>query len=1367
MKTYPYDWKGTNAANAFTEDRILESEVASDRVLVLKHRPFFGNSLTVTLAGSTTPLTLGADYELAYQLPQLDDSVASEVWCGVNIINPAISGPLHFAGQLLGDSFYSPFIDILDDLVKYLNNPVDADWLNFTGRPQFYPPQPAATSWADLVNKKYVASAVHDIEVDAGTVNDAIKAKLNALKVLVNSVHDEIVAFNYPAHIAAHNPHNTTVAQNGAHPVNLKTPDTFLAYGKTLRSLTAEIRALGLRQTDIDKYIEKWACKDVSGVFVQTLAPNRQLFKSKAGDSEITFTDTAFTLTSKGSVVLAAGYDESTAVKFMEWKAGTNTLRIESSGSALGMDKLTLNGVVLLNTTLLKAYQGDGSGNSSDPDDNKLYIEGRGGITFTGKGSRLDPVSGVLTVPDATTTTKGVAKLKSGPGSETAGVAATPDSIKPYESKTQGYVPKTLMLNSKAMDDGARVMTKADLGLDLASNLRDINKPVSDDQQDALDDLSAKNHKHAWAELGLVNATTETYGLGRFTNNPNGLSALKGVTPNILKDLSDRLDIVAQGLVDVKTGTVTDFAAVNTAQWLVSGTKRGLSVQDLGYFYLLNGSRGDGVYSGSIDLQTTPMFNWFSPDNTMEKTWPASVASAGTGITFTGISQQPPLSLDVVPVIGITAGQMGNLAIVSLLTKQHLRSISGKMKFYVAGGGKVTIYVDGIEAASGNSPLYAEVDVEAEGVPHAVGIRVDCNDSTKSAAMAFEIYDDQVPLARSYTGMPIVQLSEFVKTPDGLRHFLYLNMNSGSMFSRAEPILSTGVDIERALIGYIDVPVGGITASALTFQKTFDYGTSKEISEHIVKTAVHTPTLKDWYLSDNLNMVPMGKLRFEPEYAVNHRGGISGFVYDRSLIRFNRSTDVTAAGYLLYSTECQGPQLWHTPKNPKADGRATLEGGLVLNSDQVGAGAVMNEVPLIFMGQPEGDTGSSQRNKMLRLVVNATGASQLGHCKVVTAAAGAVNVLRSAELITMPVTKTVLQSGTSTDPSVLDLPSLNNQSPRVMFRYRYTVETRTLRVLRAAYYGAASAIDWVEVEYEFGFDALPFMRGFVGVQLAYTPVPDAVTFAPTVMKINIPEIDATQYHYFRSLFESYVDTSAEKTTTETNGLRHLSVDGFFQTASMATEWESLPVSEGNYRHSHAGQLSAAFWTGLLQVGSVAIPGQSATSTSWRQGWTEADSGVGHNGPIGIGRRLVDTYKVGKVEVDIASSFPVTVQVGCDAIAALQATADAVTSNTPVTLSIPVTGVRARSGLAVYLSFTPPPHQRRMLKCQYTVRTYDLDGVLQETYTHNDVRDILHMGPRVILERRNPFHITQAVWDFLSTEMNAERSADGTDYGRWA
>lgn len=1351
MGTYPYDWKGTNPANAFTEDRIVSADNQADRVVVLKHRPFFGTSLVVTVAGSTTPLVRGVDFELVYQLTELDDSVASPVFCGIELTNPLVSGTLTFKGQVLGDSFYSPFVDILDELVKYLNNPEEGDWLNTENRPTLYPTMPSATSWADLLNKKYLASAVADIELASGNANDVLKAKLESLRLTVTALQAEVTAFNYPAHIADHKAHGITLAQSGAHPVNLKTPDTFLAFGKTLRQLTAEIRALGLQQSDIDKYVEKWACKNVDGVFVQQLAPNRQLFKSAGGTSEITFSDTAFTLKSNGSIVLAAGYlPDDPTLRFMEWKSGVNTLRIESSGNALGMDKLMLNGVVLLTTTTLRAYQSQGNADNTDPDDNKLWIEGRNGLAFTGKGSKADPIKGTLTPPTATTTTKGVARLKSGPGTETSGVAATPDSLTPYEGKTGTYVAKSSMLNSKAMDDGQRTMTKADLQLGNVDNTRDVDKPISVAQQFELDALSLKGHKHDWSELDIVPATSSTYGAARFTNTVDGVGGAKAVTPNLLKQLSDRLDIIATATMNNRPGQTTDFSAIDDSTWTITATKKGLTVKDLRYFYLLNGERGEGVANGTIDLQTTPMFNWFSPNNVLENTWPAGVQSSGLATSMNGITPPPPLTLQP-QVLSVTAAARGTTAGVPMITKTRVRICSGKLKMYVSGGGPVTVYLDGAQLIAGAAPLYVEADVDPTQDTHCIGILSNCNNTSRAAGITYEIFDGNAPVARSEVGNPITQLQDFVTNPEGMRHYLYLNMATGSLFSRAEPILSEGIDIERAFIGYIDVPVGGLVGSSVSFEKMTDFGSSKELATHIVRKDAHVPLRGDWRFSDNSSMLPLGKLQLAVQLAVYSDRDTE---INPNRWYANLSRQDTNPLIALYAVDNQSPAFWRTPYNPKENGNPTFEGSL-LAEHQLPYPNLPSQPELLFVAPRTGASSSYYRLKYLKL--KADDSIEIGFAKGIAVQTFYQKTLPTFAGVTPSYTKTVVRQADITDASALDYPTLKNSMPRQHIRYRYNLKTRVLRVFKLYYDGVADVIKLTELEYQFNFDASLFMGGFVGLVIPANTPYTQIKMLPTLMDISASGFDANKYHYFRSLFESYVDNAVSRWATP---LMPRTAYGSSSLQPNTTEFISLPCEEGSVEISHVGQLPTMFWEQAINVGSPGL--DNVSPTDWRASVDGSGTKAILNTPLALKLQSTKNTPVTSITLDVRCNHDVFLGSGAYGDG-LTVTADPTTVQT---INMSVSGVASRSVLNAYLYFLPKPLGiREPLVCEYTV-TFNYNGGITESFTHNTPATLRFAGLRYILPRNSDFHMTQRVWEYLTAQMDAERQQDGTDFGHW-
>ncbi|HHS7556366.1 TPA: hypothetical protein ACTPQ1_004658 [Salmonella enterica] len=1375
MKTYPYDPRGINPECHFTEERIIDSDDPKDRVVMLDHRPFF-EGLEVRLAGATIPLTRGVDYELEYALTPLDDSVTTPVFCGVQLINPKLRGAVVFTGQMLGGTFYSGLIEMLDELVKALNNPTSADWLLLDHRPSLYPATPSATSWADMLNKKYVASAVHDVELDAGAANDAIREKLAALKDEVLALGTEIEAFNYPAHIAETNPHGTTVGQNGAHPVNLKTPDTFLAYGKNLRTLTEEIRALGLKQTDIDKYISKWVSKDSKGTFTATISGTRALFRSPNGESEITFSTDAFTLKSNGSIILATGYmPGESATRFMEWKAGVNTLRIESTGSALGMDRLTLNGTTLLTTTALMGYQQDpGTGGGTvDPDDNKLYIEGRNGISFTGKGSKADPVTGTVTAEKATAATAGVVKLKKGPGTETSGVASTPDSLTQYEGDLSSYVLKTTLLNNKAMDDGSRTLTKADLGLGNADNTADLDKPLSDALAEAVTGLSPKDHHHDWAELQIPTASQTVAGIARYSNNQSGLAAGRGVTPNVLNELVKRLDVVAGMLASAKENTVTEFAAVRGKTWTVGASRTTLAVTDLNYFYLFDGQRKEGTVSGSIDLQTTPMFQWFSPDNQMERTWQDALINTAPGVSYTGFELPFPFDTPRGAQIGLSLNGMGNLSVVTVLAKTRLHCVTGKLRIWVSGGGATTVYLDGqIVGAGMTQPAYLEADVTPGWEEHCLAIKAECNDAAKAAALRFEVCDGDYPLYASGTHTKVAVLQEFVTSMKNLRHYLYVNMITGALYSRAEPILDPLMNLERGYIGFIDVPQSGLVAgNTYTFDTTFDYGPASELTTHFDTRKAHGESKSDWALTDNPRMLPLNKLDPVPTQWVyagmrNNTSGSHITRLDRGLFDYHYISDVqtTLDIQMFVAKEYKTPYCWFTPYNPKESNMSTFEGSMVVDVEGTEPLKDNNrQINFMVLAKTNSSTEphrlfgwqSADNALTYGVIANLAGGS-IGH--------NSKRLTMSSALLA--VTPTVIKDVTITTAQALDYyidwsaqPAYITAGCRWLLRYRYIVETRTLRLSVLSTVPGVATIRVQELEYVLPFDAVGYFDGgAIGVEVDGIQTGEFVRVNHGLMEPATSEVDINRFHYLRSLLESYIERRVESWGRGFESFTSAVVSNKNYGDNMdypVTEHIVLPATgEGYPDLSHRGQLPLPFHRRMLNRGA-ALPSMSAGYT-WK-------GGVWKNGLIISYRPTRSDEFVVAIDATIRSNYPGYIVVG--SVADAKNTVAFSASATDQTVYIELDNQKTQQ--RIFLVFTPPAGEVPPLDATFAIKGINNSGNTTFIMRDTTSRDLRCGGDVLLLEKRNPFHITSKVWKWLLSVLATERQSAGNNSGEWA
>ena len=1393
MKAYPYDPRGTKTENHFLEERIIGSENNNDRVVILDHRPFF-EDLVVRQPGSTTPLSRGVDYELQYQLTELDDSVAANVYCGVHLINPSIEGIVTFEGQMLGGTFYDPFVDMLDELVKYLNNPVSADWLLLDGRPSLYPATPAATSWADLLNKKYLASAIHDVELKTDDANQLIKDKLAEVKALVTALGKEIEAFNYPAHIAATNPHETTSAQINAHPVNLKTPDTFMAYGLKLKALTDELKAFRLPQSVIDTYISHWISSEVRGVFNCTVSGNRAQFRSKNGESEIIFANDGFTLKSNGSVVLAVGHLEGTgAGRYINWRAGKNTLRIESSGDALGMNKLTLNGNPLLTTTALMEYQQDpdgGGSGGSDPDDSKVYIEGRNGISFTGKGSRADPIVGTIDPTKATTAEKGVVKLKTGKGTETVGVAATPASLTPYSADLSGYVTKTTMINGKPMNDGSRTITKADLGLGQADNTADLDKPLSTALNASVSGLADVGHHHDWSELGIYKASQTIYGIGRYATNQNGLVENRAVVPNILKELSARLDVVAAAIANAKEGTVTDFAAVKGADWRFNSQGTSISVQDLKYFYLLDGTKGDSTVTGAIDLQTTPMFNWFSPNNQLELTWPTGKVSNGTGINWTGIEEPPLMGFQSVPV-GKTATQMGDQSVVTVLAKTRVRAYQSKLWVYAAGGGPVTVYINGVLAASGESPLVAVYETSSDVENYTVAVKAECSDTAKSAAVQFEVYDGDHPVYFSGPETRVELLQEFVTTHVGIRHYLYVNMLTGSLYSRAEPIQSIAVDPERGYIGYVDIVAGENYANkTVGFETTFDFGKSAEVSGHIATRKAHGLSSVDWALTDNPRLPLINRAIAEPRACIFRKALTAGtgdvfHLVSRGLYTYAHNQNVKSSLQYVVIPEGATPYCWFTPFNPKENNAPTFEGSFAFDVDDVGGTQALTAAPdLVLCTSTQGASVKRRyvridlTNKACKLGIGSRSVSDVTDIPLV--------MEESGETAVNATFKDVLFNGEETNPAILDLIGWGaardkisaNHAPRGMIRYRYNVSTRVLRLALSFSQFGTTTVKQRQLEIQFPFDLLDYFTGDgIGLSFKELSAKCRVTISHALIDPVTNNINIDKYHYLRSLFESYLDSSVGYLADNKDADYSQSVidPATYEISQKyrVTESIALPTGQGSVAVSHDGQLPAQFFDRKLSRGAL-MAKNNELHTSWNNEWSTtkaAASRYRHKLILRFAQGAdKQQYRIAKVSGTIKSNWPGKVIIG-DAgkdpfLASTDSAEFALSTSADVGKAISITPTDLRVGQDIYIVLDPPGNNPEGYELNFTC---SLD-VTDEQSTRQDQLNAqsfeLRSGEKqFLMEKRNPYHITSKAWKWilsvLKRELNGKQLGDRT------
>lgn len=1146
MFTYPYDPRGVNEENRFEETFILEATDTNLRTVVLKHRPFF-EGIKIYTDGAEQPLTLGLDYEYAYSLPELDESVARPVYCGITFINESLTGAFRAVGQHLGSDFYDPIVDILDYLIKQLNNPVELSWLNVLHRPALMPPTPSATSWADLLNKKYLASSITDINLSVEAGDGVIDTQLQDLVTTITAIYDAVVAFDYPSHVSATNPHAETAESIGAHKALSTVPDTVMLYGKQLRELTASIRAQGLSQSEIDRYVEKWASKPTAGVFVQLIAPNQPLFKTPNGETVLTFTDTSFTVKSNGDVVLAVGTDYGNSNgNYVEWVVGANRFRIESSGDQLDPTNITLNGISYLNVRTLLAYQdAGGSGGASN-----IQMEGVG-ISFSGLGTIDSPITAQLVIPKATAAAPGGLYVKSVPSAE-SNTGISTDALEPFKGGLEDFIPKTTTINGKPMTGAGVIITLEDIHLANVNNTADEDKPLSTALTQELTQLAPAVHKHSWGGLSVPLATPVVLGASRVATAVQTLEGNKAVSPSSLLNLAAALTALEGQLVNADPLLLTDYASV--VQHNRKLLYPNVTYTDVASFYTVRGQRRNRRLSGTIDLQTTPMFKWMSPYNTLEEQWARSTDMAlGYNLPIPAIGSD--LDTPGTPIT-LEPGTNGQLNIAPYAVKEWVLAKSGKLRVRARGAGIIQIFVDGQTVAGGSSDLSVIVDVDPEQA-HCVGIICDCADVTLSRGLWFDILDEKTPVAWSTPGITKIGRITAFCPGVGMRHYLYANLETGALFSRAEPIISSAIYPTEFLLGVVDIPAVPATVESTTSVfHLIDVGSTRELFNHQITTAAHRTDRAKFALTGSVLNRGVGASQAIKQSTPK--------LYDPAITTatvvqrtsWGLVTDIAPAvgggeaDYALtHSNTVMRPTCWLTPANPKAGGRFTAEGMLVVEYRGVDDGVVSDELLFTGGGRPVYVT-RPVRGLMLRIKDDVVewGVSVQTTSGTEKTAAGwqpVPYVDESTMLADADGSMDVLMY-----PAGLDAKAVPH---RIAYRYRYDADHNTLVVLKDWFVRGSGKVQRRVRRYKFLRDvsALFISNGSrVGIGLRTTqPIRASYYngYIPWVPVVGELELDGI--HYLPSLVDVYA--SANDPAAQSSGMYKVTT-------------ASRPVSLGEY-----------------------------------------------------------------------------------------------------------------------------------------------------------------------------------------------------------
>ena len=1146
MKRYPYDYTGTLAENRFEETRQVLSIDNSDRVIILKHAPFFPN-LKISVEGSSIPLKVGVDYELVYQLTPLEQIASDDLYCGIQLLSPLVTGELKFEGNTVGGDFVDPIQEILDALVKHLNSPLSGKWEDVGGIPALMPKMATYRDWADLLNTHYLADAIDGFadKIADGQLNE--EEAIAALLANVRALDAAIDSFDYPSHIAAKNPHNTTQAQINAHPKNMAAADAVMAYSKDFFTLCDYVRSRGLTEAQLQAYLSEYLVGNVQGTF--SFNDGVATIESQDGTAYLDMNSGRITISSKGSIFMQADSDVKSSGESYKFLSGDNELKIASSGPHMSDQRIYLNGHEILNNRTIKSYQGDPGGGVST-----VVITESSTINLTGDGTEGNPITGTLIIPTATPTVAGKARIKHTGGTEGDGWVAHPKTVKAISDDIQTLVPTARRLNDKELKGSSISLDKGDAKLGKVDNTADAAKPLSTDLTAAIALLAGANHTHDWPDLNIGHATLYDEGIALIANDHTNIPDNQGVSPKVLNLIKAELNALLPRYADSMVATDLEFASVAESSFSISGFTL-TPTEPVGYMLSKNGKLVEATFSGNVDISGIPNDEWFAPENDCESRW--SKAVIYTNAPNYG---KPPAA----EYISLTAdyGKVGG----KIAFKKRLKFKNNEIIFKIAADDAYVIYIDGKEVLTGGGSVLATQDVVIEPGRYVVGIEL--RDGGGKGYLSFEIYDGDELIDVSDESWPCAELPDVVEATNN-RFYLYGDITTGGFVARATAIEVDSVSSSHLFIGNLETNYTQVKPNAgdkVAFETTIDYGIFNELKLHYVEENAHGGTgetdivgLENVTGSDVCNGSTVDDVPYLLRITTDEVGS-EGAVKVSNVITSHRRVGSEPTDMFHFITgHC--PAQYHCIENKLAGDEYTVEGMLHVRTDIdptdspswlfVAEGKDTDEV-LVVTPDVAGGTSKFTIESYAKLTPSKDPKSL---------PADAVTELTVTSANVQGGNYNVFPSGSNADPYML-----------AFVKYRYLPRTNVLTLL-FGFEGGYSCI-----EYTFDRNMASFFnKKAVGCRTTRPTI-----FGGVVDNFNIPEAISRRVTSYRALFEAYLSgTDISRYAEGVNGIT-VHTDKYGTPHSLLTTWTHATellynsTSQGEVFGTHGQPLPAAF-----------------------------------------------------------------------------------------------------------------------------------------------------------------------------------------------
>ncbi len=540
---YPFDPHGTNGACYIkNEANSLLSSFGTRRCVIPKAAPFYKKDFVAVSGGRT--LVEGVDFYFGHQYVRGTHQTAQAIYGSIYILNSAVTTPLTLTYRTLGGQYTTTDVKITTYLANSLTDPTTARWEDVI-TDLYFPPVDIDYNIDTYRDEKDLANALASVGTAIVAQDPKADDRINLYESWLDEETNIVTESQWEQHlhnrdetvtIETHgtNPHKTMWYQAGALKSDGIAQNTEKLTNLTIDQLTTQAR--DTQGIQISKYFPLDAERVLTGDLI--LADGRAGISRKAIDGSkealIQLSTGNSHVNGDRNVTVIADQKRERVGTSASLKSGANVLKVVSSGPDQEPDQLFFNDQLVLTTETLKDHLPLDVNASVN-----VVTENTAEMTFSGKGSTLDPLKVTFNYPTGTTALRGLVRLTSALDNSQPAYAGTPAAVKTLNDRLANLIPNTRKVNGMALT-GPIVITKSQLSIQYVENLADMDYPVYPQYQVELDKYSVTNHSHNIDDFDINAATSSVAGVVKYAYNI-GSDTTTALNSYVYQLLSNRL----------------------------------------------------------------------------------------------------------------------------------------------------------------------------------------------------------------------------------------------------------------------------------------------------------------------------------------------------------------------------------------------------------------------------------------------------------------------------------------------------------------------------------------------------------------------------------------------------------------------------------------------------------------------------------------------------------------------------------------------------------------------------------------------------------------------------------------------------------